>query len=207
MAGEQKKRQIMRKSEVLFASRRFHEITLDEVAAAAGVGKGTIYRYFDSKEALYSQTVVAGLEELRDLLERKVPSDVPFRDRLLAVCREIGDFYQNRRSLFRMMQAEEVRLSGGRGRQHSTWIEHREKILSILERIIEDGVRQGSVRDDIPPSILGGFLLGMIRTRVRSMEAIPEELRGYDILVDVFLSGASGPGGHNEKKVGLKKDD
>jgi len=196
MTGEYKKRQIMRKSEVLFASRRFHEITLDEVAAAAGVGKGTIYRYFDSKEALYSQTVVAGLEELRDLLERKVPSDAPFRDRLLAVCREISDFHQNRRSLFRMIQAEEVRLSGERGHQHSTWIEHREKILSILERILQDGVREGRVRVDIPPSILGGFLLGMIRTRVRSLEAMPEELRGYDILVDVFLSGASGPGDH-----------
>lgn len=197
MASERKKRNIMRKAEVLFASRRFHEITLDEVALAAGIGKGTIYRYFDSKEALYNQTVVAGLDELGDLLERKDPVNAPFRDRLLAVCRVIGDFYQGRRSLFRMIQAEEIRLSGGRGLQHSTWTEHRKKILSLLETILLEGVKEGRVRGDITPAILGSFLLGMIRTRARNMDSIPEGQREYEVLVDLFLSGASGNGGHH----------
>ncbi len=197
----------MRKSEVLFASRRFHEITLDEVAIAAGIGKGTIYRYFDSKEALYSQTVVAGLDELTDLLERKVPLNAPFRDRLLAVCREMGDFYQGRRSLFRMIQAEEIRLSGGRGPQHSAWTEHRKKILSILETILLDGVKEGKVRGDVPPAVLGSFLLGMIRTRARNMDSIPEQLRGYETLVDLFLSGASGPEEPHSVETEDQKDD
>jgi AcrR family transcriptional regulator len=182
----------MRNAEALFSSKRFHEITLDDVALAAQVGKGTIYRYFENKEDLYTQTVVAGLNELRDLLDRKVSESAPFRDQLLVVCREISEFYQSRRSLFRMMQAEEIRLSGSRGRQHSAWIEHGKEILSIVEKVLQDGVKEGSVRGDIPPGVLGSFLLGMIRTRVRSLGSIPEDLREYEVLVDLFLMGASG---------------
>ena len=147
------------------------------------------------------------LDELRELLERKDPVGAPFRGRLLTVCREISDFYQSRRSLFRMMQAEEIRLSGSMGRKHSTWAEHREKILSIVERILQEGVKEGKVRGDIPPAVLGSFLLGMIRTRVRSMDLIPEELRAYEALVDLFLSGASGSENRINHPDELKKDD
>lgn len=202
MRKSAKRQHIMRNAEALFSSRRFHEITLDDVALAARVGKGTIYRYFENKEDLYTQTVVAGLNELRDLLDGKVSPNAPFRDRLLVVCREISEFYRSRRSLFRMMQAEEIRLSGSRGRQHSTWVEHGKEILSIVEKVLREGVYEGSVRGDIPPGVLGSFLLGMIRTRVRNLESIPEDLREYEVLVDLFLMGASGSEDLSMKRLG-----
>ena len=46
---------IMRAAERLFHNRRFHEVTLEEVAEAAQVGKGTIYRYFADKDDLFFQ--------------------------------------------------------------------------------------------------------------------------------------------------------
>ena len=37
----------------LFGRRRFHEVRIDDIAAEAEVGKGTLYRYFTDKEELY----------------------------------------------------------------------------------------------------------------------------------------------------------
>ena len=37
----------------LFGAHRFHEVRMEDVAAAAEVGKGTLYRYFRDKEELY----------------------------------------------------------------------------------------------------------------------------------------------------------
>src|SRR3989304_5899384 len=37
----------------IFATRVYHLVTMEEVAHAARVGKGTLYRYFPSKEDLY----------------------------------------------------------------------------------------------------------------------------------------------------------
>ena len=51
---DEKKRQLIAATAAkMFATRPFHKVKLDEVAAAAGVGKGTLYVYFKSKEDLY----------------------------------------------------------------------------------------------------------------------------------------------------------
>src|SRR3954447_8694622 len=51
---DEKKRQLIASTAAkLFATRPFHKVKLDDVAAAAGVGKGTLYIYFKSKEDLY----------------------------------------------------------------------------------------------------------------------------------------------------------
>lgn len=64
----------------LFVERGYAATRLDEVAARAGVSKGTLYLYFDSKEELFKatvrETVVPQLAELRDAVSSsELPSD------------------------------------------------------------------------------------------------------------------------------------
>jgi AcrR family transcriptional regulator len=58
----------------LFVERGFAATRLDEIAARAGVSKGTLYLYFDSKEALFEavirEGIVPALEEGEALFER-----------------------------------------------------------------------------------------------------------------------------------------
>jgi len=47
------KREIILKAvEEVIKTKRFHEVKMDDVAKQAGVGKGTIYRYFPNKDEL-----------------------------------------------------------------------------------------------------------------------------------------------------------
>lgn len=46
----------------LFSERDFHDVKLDEVAKLAGVGKGSIYTYFKSKDFLFFKCLSHGLE-------------------------------------------------------------------------------------------------------------------------------------------------
>src|SRR5688572_22243770 len=50
---EQKRRDILAVAARLFGSKPFHEVRLEDIAAEARIGKGTIYIYFRSKEDLY----------------------------------------------------------------------------------------------------------------------------------------------------------
>jgi len=52
----------------VFAEKGFRSATMDEVAEAAGITKGTIYLYFDSKTDLFVEAVRAQLQEVLDLL-------------------------------------------------------------------------------------------------------------------------------------------
>src|SRR5215831_4010426 len=43
-----------------------YSVPLDEIAARAGVGPGTVYRHFPAKEALFQAVVTARIEDLTD---------------------------------------------------------------------------------------------------------------------------------------------
>ena len=64
----------------LFVERGFAATRLDDVAAAAGVSKGTLYLYFDSKEALFraaiEQNILPVIEQAEDVVAQHAGSAV-----------------------------------------------------------------------------------------------------------------------------------
>lgn len=186
-----KRQKIMRVVENLFTSRRFHEITLDQVAQDAGVGKGTIYRYFQDKDDLFFQTAISGFDELCGLLGRKVSGNASFEKRLLSACVAIGTFFKSRRQLFRMIQTDENRMYWEKKSIRERWIAKRRNLIDALAQIISDGVPEKKIRTDIPPDILARFLLGMLRTRARDFSDVPKAFQGFDTVLDLFYRGAS----------------
>jgi len=190
MAMRDRRQQIMRAAERLFTSRRFHEITLDDVAEEARVGKGTIYRHFRDKEDLFFQVALSGFDELCDLLRRKVCDGEPFEGQLLSACRSVSRFFESRRQLLRIMQTEDARMHWCRGPMHEEWGARRRNLAAAMGQVLEKGVRESKVRPDVPAEALAQFLLGMLRTRARDLEEAPETVKSHEIVVELFLRGA-----------------
>ncbi len=55
----------------LLAEKGFDLMTVDEVAAEAGIAKASLYKHFASKEALAAAAMVRVLQEARDLIEQE----------------------------------------------------------------------------------------------------------------------------------------
>jgi len=201
MAPQNRREQIMQAVEKLFTSRRFHEITLDDVAQAARVGKGTIYRYFQDKDDLFFQTVTSGVDDLCDLLRREVPEKNPFVEQLIKACGQISGFFKRRRQLFQMMQAEEDRMHWFKGTIRDRWMEKRRNLVAAVADIIRKGVSEGKVRTDIPAEVLANFFLGMLRTRARDLANTQGVMQRHELLVDLFCRGA----GRHEENTGHQK--
>lgn len=185
---------MLRAAEELFTSRRFHEITLDEVAERAGVGKGTIYRYFRDKDDLFFQVVDAGFDQLCAVVRHRTQRPGRFAQQLLDICGDVGRFFHRRRQLLGIMQLEENRTYFCRGPLHERLMAHRRQLLDAVADVIRHGVTERSVRVDIAPEALAGFLLGMLRTQAREL---PEDVRladGFAAVVDLFCNGAAGNG-------------
>ena len=71
----------------LFAARGFEDVSVDDVAAAAGIARRTVFRYYPSKSAIPWGDFDAHLEHMRrlfDELDPTVPIDEGLRDALLA---------------------------------------------------------------------------------------------------------------------------
>lgn len=181
----------MQAAEYLFASRRVHEVTLEQVAQQADVGKGTIYLYFSDKEDLIFQAAVAGFDEMCQLLRQRASQQATFRERLLGTCAEIVDFFKARRPLFRIILSEGERLMEGGGGLLQRWRERRHTMTEAVSELLQQGMDVGEVRRDIPAMVQAEFLLGLLRTRSWELEGWPEPLRSHTTVVDLFLNGAS----------------
>jgi AcrR family transcriptional regulator len=69
----------------LFAQRGYEHVSLDEVAARAGVTKVIVYRHFASKQDLYLQLLATHRDDLLRTLAEGMASRAPLRDRVPAV--------------------------------------------------------------------------------------------------------------------------
>ena len=190
MTGQDKRQQIMEAAEGLFGNRRFHEITLDEIAQAAKVGKGTIYRFFSSKDDLFFQTATSGFDDLCEVIEKNVCRQSDFAGQLLEACEEITQFFYRRRQMFRMMQMEEGRVIWSQGSLWELWMSHREKLVKALARILDRGAGENKIRRDVPATVLADFLLGMLRTRTRYLLGADDSVKRIEVLLSIFFSGA-----------------
>lgn len=85
---EQKKRQtrkaLIDAAVTLFAEQGYEQTSMDQLARAAGVGKGTIYGYFKAKEEIFLAYCEAEIDFAFSALDRKLDEDAPLVDQLVA---------------------------------------------------------------------------------------------------------------------------
>ncbi|MCI1746923.1 MAG: TetR/AcrR family transcriptional regulator [Acidipropionibacterium sp.] len=70
-----------------FAVQPYGEVTISSIADAAGASNALVYRYFENKEALYTEVARLAIADLRASQAaalRQLPRGVPLRDRLRA---------------------------------------------------------------------------------------------------------------------------
>jgi AcrR family transcriptional regulator len=67
---QDRRAQILDAALICFAKRGFHQASMHDISAEAGISVGLIYRYFENKEAVISAMADRHKEEIHDMLER-----------------------------------------------------------------------------------------------------------------------------------------
>src|ERR1700730_4605431 len=139
--GANKRERILAAALRLFANQTYQGVTMDRVAEAAGVAKGTLYLYFPSKEALYLGILSDGLETVSKRYQAKMDTRQDVTARLRHAIDVAIQFYDERRDLLRLISTEEPRLAEARNRLIQNW---RERGYIFYTSLIEEGVRTGA---------------------------------------------------------------
>jgi TetR/AcrR family fatty acid metabolism transcriptional regulator len=184
-----KKQRLMAAAEGLFQTGQFQEITLDEVAELADVGKGTIYQYFASKDDLFFQTAIAAFEQVCELLRQKATTESSVEEHLQRACAAICKFGDEHRPLFRLIHAEGERALSKGGGLRQRWLQHRQKLTQAIAEIFRLGVERRQVRDDIAPEVLAEYFLALLRARGNELAGRADRERSQQTLVSLFVSG------------------
>ncbi len=178
---EAKERAILDAAAKVFATKPFHGVLIDEIASDAGIGKGTIYRYFETKDDLYFATTLHILDQLAEAISAELTPDEPAARRLERIARENLRFYWDRRFLFPFLQ------DGLNGRRDEL-LKRREAILRFVQEAILAGIERRELRG-IDARIGAELFLGMVRSAnlFRRPEDSLEDLVSQ--IVSVFLQG------------------
>ncbi len=168
----------------LFATQRFHEARMEDIAAAAGVGKGTLYRYFQDKEELYLALLERAAEEYSTRLKEADDRSRDPRVRLEAMIEAILTYFDEQPYLFDLIHHAEIMASRDR---ENPWTEARNTTLSLFHTVLTDGETQGLWRiADRDISLL--MLLGGLRAVLRfGTKPLPSLLAHR--IIENFLNG------------------
>src|ERR1700733_6921303 len=90
----------------VFGKRGFNEATVDEIASAAGIAKGTVYLYFSSKRDIYLAALKHGLTELMDRTRTNMNSAKGIQARLHAFIRTRMEYAEANRDFIKIYHSE-----------------------------------------------------------------------------------------------------
>jgi TetR/AcrR family fatty acid metabolism transcriptional regulator len=168
-----------------FGPRHFHEARMDDIATEAGVGKGTLYRYFKDKEELYVALLEHSARQFVLRLQEAIGQAERPRDQLVAVVAAIIRFFDEQPHLFSLIQRSEVMA---RSSDAFPWQKTRDELFQAVQCLFDRGKACGdfTIRD---PKVMMLMLLGGLRSVIR----FGEHPRPHDLaqrIVTAFLNGA-----------------
>lgn len=129
-----------------FFEKGFAAARLEDIAQRAGVSKGTVYLYFDSKEEMFEALVRAIPQANAEILESvAADTSVPAEVMLGRVLRAVGGFLRDER----MMKFPRL-VIGEAGRFPKLAETYRREVISrgigVMSALIERGIAEGAFR-------------------------------------------------------------
>jgi AcrR family transcriptional regulator len=155
-----KRQRILAAALKLFAQQAYQAVTMDRVAEAAGVAKGTLYLYFPSKDALYLGVLNDNLDTAYRAYQASADPKLPVVERMRRSVAVMVEFYDQRRDFLQFFAMEEPRLSEARNRIIEG---SRERGFNFFASLIEEGIRIG-VFTRVDPRLATLTIQGAIRS-------------------------------------------
>jgi TetR/AcrR family transcriptional repressor of mexCD-oprJ operon len=156
------------------------QASMNDVAAAAGVARATVYRYFPNRQALLDELARAAVSDADERLASARIDEVPPEEGVARAVRALVDVGDS----FVLLARERVRSDPERFER---------RVIQPLRQLFERGQATGGIRRDIPSARLTESLIGLTVGVLTSTPPLGKE----DIIATItglFLDGARARG-------------
>ncbi|MFG1302946.1 TetR/AcrR family transcriptional regulator [Xanthobacter autotrophicus] len=126
---------------LLFSERGYEAVSMRDICAAAGVSKGAVYHHFLSKEDLLSAIITDALTALLAHIEGSIHDRPPGAAQLRGFIVSQAEFFERNAPHFRVATARFDAV--GTVASQADIKALRERYVTILRRVIEDGIAGG----------------------------------------------------------------
>ena len=142
----------------VFSEKGFHGATTKDIAERLGIKQGSLYYYFRSKEEALEEVCLFGIRDYVHRLDEIADSDQPFEAKLLSVLTSHLSSYREKNEALKVHNDERLYLSPAkRTRLKELGTHYRE----TLERMFEEGVADGTLRDSLDCHFAAQSVIGL----------------------------------------------
>ncbi len=158
--SKEQRQRVLEKAAELFAKKGFHETTVEDIARALNMTKGSVYYYIPSKQAilyqLYAQTHQRLFDQVRSAVDARDRPDVALRNIITS------QIEHNLTENGRMGSLVIIRTWPSlEGRLRTKIVKMRDKLEALVRQTIQDGIDQ-RVFIDCDPALAGFAILGVV---------------------------------------------
>ncbi|MBZ4687960.1 MAG: transcriptional regulator, TetR family [Clostridiales bacterium] len=169
-----KKILILRAAVKVFSKKGFHLAKIEEIAEEAGVGKGTIYEYFNSKKNLFEEMFIRINELYFKNINEFLDSDKEVKEKIFLFIYTHLKFISEHKDMAKIMMNEHHLFSE---KIMQKTIKQRQKLIKNIEEVVSQGVATGEIA--VPEPWLIAQIIGGITMNISSniiFEEIDKEL-------------------------------
>ena len=164
------------------------KVTMDQVAAEAGLSKGCLYIHFQSKKELLESVKTASFKPLGDQLQEILNGSLTPYQKIESIVHRLFSYFDENRGLFRfLLEEREIAQSQAIRQKNSRYRNFVERIANVLD----DGVASGLFRHMDSRKVASIFIEAMIAmTARRLLEENPGPLdKDARLLIQVLFRG------------------
>jgi TetR/AcrR family transcriptional regulator len=170
--------EILEAARTVFSLKGFNGATIDAIALTAGVAKGTVYLYFDSKRDLFLASLREGVLALHaEVTERMAEADT-CEGKLHAFIAARFEYFSRNREFFRIYYTEFSHLIVGTANAQPEFQDLYEEQAALLGSVLADGIENGHLRPcDVPRTarlIYDLIRAGLAQHILHDAEAAPD---------------------------------
>jgi AcrR family transcriptional regulator len=183
--------EILEAARKVFAEKGFGEASVEDIARAAGVAKGTLYLYYPSKRDIYWGALKSGLESLSDLLDSRMGSAGSTEAKVRAFMRTKLDYFELHRDFFKIYYAEFGHALVQSTCFYKDFEEYHFRQVRLVTAALREGTRRGTLRKlpvEMTALAIVNLTRGVIVQRLLGWTGIDME-RDVEFLFDLVWKG------------------
>jgi AcrR family transcriptional regulator len=182
--------EILAAARKVFATRGFSDATVDEIAATAGIAKGTVYLYFPSKKDIYIAALKHGKTELMERTLTAMQAANGIEARLRAFVRTRIEYAEANRDFIMIYQSEFGNLTNAAACDsefQQLYLQQAKALEIVLQAAMQNGeIRR--IRSDFAAFIIYDMVRGVSIQRLLGWSTMPLE-EDIQLLSDLIWKG------------------
>jgi len=188
----QRRRDIFRAAERVFARKTYHGASIEEIARTAEYGTGTVYLYFKDKETLYVELFREKVGELYAHVRRRVGEEKNPINALRRLIHARTEFFDQNRAFFQIYMREGMDWWWLKSDKWATVRTLYNGYIDLVTRLVRKGQQRGMLRKGNSRHYaiaLAGMMMQLTRDWLEHTTEQPLT-DSADFVAELFLSGA-----------------